>query len=230
MTTTGKLSMLRRLRRYTRAQRLKSFNEFLRGAAGERIRLIDLGGTIKFWEDWGLAKQPFLDVTLVNSHDLDKTHENDAITLPNIRRLRADVLTLTAEDLAKYDVIFSNSLIEHLPGPQAQQQLAQAIVGSGRPYFLQTPNKRSPLDPHFPRPYVPFFATYPRPLQARLLSWFALGSGSAASSYEAALLRLQNYYPLTTRDIRLLFPQARVVVERPLGVPMSIIAMSKGSI
>jgi hypothetical protein len=221
----GLQPMLHKLRRYTRKKRLARFNEFMKGATGP-VRLIDLGGTVKFWEDWGLAKQPLLDVTLVNNHDLDKSHSNDPIALPNIRRLNADVLTLSAANLAEYDVIFSNSLIEHLPGRQAQRQLAQAIRDSGRPYFLQTPNKRSPVDPHFPKPYVPFFATYPRTVQARLLSWSALGSGSASPSYEAALTRLQNYYPLTTRDVRQLFPQARVVVERPMGVPMSIIAMS----
>ncbi len=218
--------MLKKLRRYTRGQRLKRFNDFMRSANG-RIRLIDLGGTVKFWEDWGLGAQPLFEVTLVNNHDRDKCHADDPIRLPNIRRLRADVLTLSAADFAEYDVIFSNSLIEHLPGRELQRQLARAIVDSGRPYFLQTPNKRSPLDPHFPRPYVPFFATYPRSLQARLLSWFALGSGSASPSYDAALTRLQNYYPLTARDVRQLFPQARIVLERPLGVPMSIIAMSQ---
>ena len=218
--------MLHKLRRYTREQRLKLFTEFMRGATG-CIRLIDLGGTVRFWENWGLGKQPLFDVTLVNNHDLDKDHANDPITLPNIRRLSADVLTLTAADFAEYDVIFSNSLIEHLPGRELQRKLARAIVESGRPYFLQTPNKRSPLDPHFPRPYVPFFATYPRALQARLLSWSALGSGSVAPNYEAALVRLKNYYPLTASDVRQLFPQARIVLERPLGVPMSIIAMSQ---
>ena len=217
--------MLRRLRRFTRGRRLRLFNEFMSGVTGP-VRLIDLGGTVKFWEDWGLAKRPQLDVTLVNNHDRDKNHEDDPITLPNLRRLRADVLSLTAEDFAQYDVIFSNSLIEHLPGRALQQQLARAIIDSGRPYFLQTPNKHSPIDPHFPRPYVPFFATYPRPLQARLLSWSSLGSGSTAPSYQAALQRLQNYYPMTVNDIRRCFPRARVVVERPLGVPMSIIAMS----
>jgi len=217
--------MLQRLKRYTRGKRLERFNEFVKVVTG-RIRLIDLGGTVKFWEDWGLASQPRLDVTIVNDHHLDKNHEHDPITLPNIHRLQADVLTLSASDLAEYDVIFSNSLIEHLPGPQAQRQLAQAIIDSRRPYFMQTPNKRSPVDPHFPRPYVPFFAAYPRALQARLLSWSALGSGSAAPSYAAALERLSNYYPLTTHGVRELFPQAHIVMERPLGVPMSIIAMS----
>jgi hypothetical protein len=218
--------MLRKLRRYTREQRLKLFQDFMRGRSG-RIRLIDLGGTVAFWENWGLAKQPLLDVTLVNNHDLDKNHSNDPMRLPNIHRMNADVLTLSAADFAQYDVIFSNSLIEHLPGREQQRQLAQAIVESGRPYFLQTPNKRSPVDPHFPRPYVPFFATYPRPLQARLLTWSALGSGSAAPSYPAALSRLQNYFPLTERDVRDLFPQAHIRMERPFGIPMSIIAMSE---
>jgi hypothetical protein len=217
--------MLEGLRRYTREQRLKRFNDFMSVVTGP-VRLIDLGGTIKFWENWGLAKKPLLDVTVVNSHELDKCHQDDPITLPNIHRLRADVLTLSAADFARFDVIFSNSLIEHLPGRHLQQRLARAIIDSKRPYFMQTPNKRSPVDPHFPRPYVPFFAAYPRSLQARLLSWSALGSGSAAPSYQAALERLSNYYPLTKRDIRNLFPQAQVVMERPLGVPMSIIAMS----
>jgi hypothetical protein len=218
--------MLHTLRRYTRARRLKLFNEFMKSITGP-IRLVDLGGTVKFWESWGLAKQPLFNVTLVNNHDLDKQYSNDPIALPNIRRLGADVLTLTAADFAQFDVIFSNSLIEHLPGRELQRQLAQAIIDSGRPYFLQTPNKRSPLDPHFPRPYVPFFAAYPRSVQARLLSWSALGSSSVAPSYDAALARLQNYYPLTTRDVRQLFPNARIVIERPLGFPMSIIAMSE---
>jgi hypothetical protein len=217
--------MLHRLRRYTREQRLKLFNAFMKGVTG-RTRLVDLGGTVRFWENWGLAKQPLLDVTLVNNHDRDKHHANDTIALPNLRRISADVLTLSAADFAQYDVIFSNSLIEHLPGRELQQRLARAIVESGRPYFLQTPNKRSPLDPHFPRPYVPFFAAYPRALQARLLSWSALGSGSASPSYAAALARLDNYYPLTTREVRQLFPEARIVIERPLGVPLSIVAMS----
>jgi hypothetical protein len=217
--------MLHEVRRYTRSRRLKLFNEFMKSISGP-IRLVDLGGTVKFWESWGLARQPLLSVTLVNNHDLDKQHANAPVTLPNIRRLSADVLTLTVADFAQFEVIFSNSLIEHLPGRELQRQLAQAIIDSGRPYFLQTPNKRAPLDPHFPRPYVPFFATYPRPLQARLLSWSALGSGSVAPSYDAALARLRNYYPLTAGDVRRLFPQARIVVERPLGFPMSIIAMS----
>src|SRR6187401_1616738 len=75
-------AMLEGLRRYTREQRLKRFNDFMSVVTGP-VRLIDLGGTIKFWENWGLAKKPLLDVTVVNSHELDKCHQDDPITLPN---------------------------------------------------------------------------------------------------------------------------------------------------
>lgn len=218
--------MLQLLRQYTRSRRLRLFKRFLAHARGP-LRIVDLGGTVRFWEDWGLRADDPVDVTLVNNHLVDKTHMDDPIRLPNIHRVCADVLTLTPEEFAKYDLIFSNSLIEHLPGRAAQEKLAAAILASGRPYFIQTPNKRSPLDPHFPRLYVPFFATYPRSLQARLLTWSALGSGSAAPSYEAALTRLEHYHPLTVHDVQQLFPQARVMVERPLGVPMSVVAISR---
>jgi hypothetical protein len=217
--------MLHRLRQYTRKKRLGRFNEFITSVQ-KPIRLIDLGGTVRFWDEWGLARQPWLDVTLANSHDVDISHANDPIVLPNIRRQCVDVLTLSSRQFAQFDLIFSNSMIEHLPGPEAQQQLASAIIDSGRPYFVQTPNRRSPVDPHFPSPLVPFFAGYPRRLQARLLCWSPLGSPSAATSYSAALRRLQNYHPLSAGDVRRLFPGARIVMERPMGVPMSIIAMS----
>ena len=218
--------MLHRLRRYTRGKRLERFNSFVKGVSGQ-VRLIDLGGTVQVLGRLGPGE-----AAAAGRHDRQRPpHRQEsrarsplaAEHSPSAGRC-ADAV---AADLAEYDVIFSNSLIEHLPSPEAQRQLAQAIIDSGRPYFLQTPNKRSPVDPHFPRPYVPFFAAYPRPLQARLLSWSALGSGSAAPSYAAALERLSNYYPLTTRGVRQLFPQARIVMERPLGVPMSIIAMSE---
>jgi hypothetical protein len=73
---------------------------------------------------------------------------------------------------------------------------------------------------------VPFFAVYPRAVQARLLTMGALGSGAPARSFDAAMTRLQYYHPLGRSEMRALFPKARIVMERPMGVPMSIVAMS----
>jgi hypothetical protein len=67
-------------------------------------------------------------------------------------------MAMSEEEFRGYDLIFSNSFFEHLEHRAAQARLAKIIVASGVPYFIQVPNKRSPVDPHFPSPFVPFFA------------------------------------------------------------------------
>lgn len=220
--------MIDALRRYTRAQRGRLFRSFIDRMPG-RLRIVDLGGTIAYWNTWGLKADDRFDITLINHHHTDKSQVHVRSDLPNLRNVLADVGTLTVQQYRQFDVIFSNSLIEHLTSRQLQVNLARNITECGRPYFIQTPNKYSPIDPHFPRPYVPFFAIYPKPLQARLLTMGALGSGSAASSFDAAMTRLQHYHPLGRSEMRGLFPSARIVMERPMGVPMSIVALSHGT-
>ena len=217
------MGMISTLRRKTRGDRGLFFREQI-GALPRPLRVIDLGGTSKFWETLGFTAQDGLEVTLLNTHDIDTTMANYENTLPFITDLRGDAMKLTAKDLQAFALIFSNSFIEHLQdGMGSQRLMAQIITASGVPYFLQTPNKNSPVDPHFPRPYVPFFASYPRELQARLLTLGALGSGGKSGSLEEARERLRYYHPLGVRDVRALFPDATVKVERPLGVPMSIL-------
>lgn len=217
--------MIGTLRRYTRTRRARLFRDFIDGIPGH-VRIVDLGGTISYWREWGLKPDDRFDVTLINNHDADKTQVHECSTLPNLRNVMRDVCDLTPDDYREYDVIFSNSFIEHLTSHELQADVARRITECGRPYFIQTPNKYSPVDPHFPRPYVPFFAAYPRTMQARLLTLGALGSGSPSPSFDAAMARLQYYHPLSRHEVRELFPNARVVMEWPMGVPMSIVAMN----
>jgi hypothetical protein len=61
------------------------------------VRLIDLGGTIKFRENWGLAQKPLLDVTVVIQplQPGQVTTRTIRSRCPNNPPLgRADVLTL----------------------------------------------------------------------------------------------------------------------------------------
>ena|ERR1700693_4941023 len=153
--------------------------------------------------------------------------ENDVESnAPFIVNRRADVLTLTKDDFTSFDLIFSNSMIEHLSSQHAQRELADRIVSSELPYFIQVPNKYAPIDPHIPRLYLPFFGAYPKPVQARILTLTAFDRGgrkpaSLAEAYESFL----NYYnPLGMRDMRKLFPGAKVEFERAFGAPMSILA------
>ncbi len=214
--------MISALRNWTRARRHAQFNAFL--PARRPLRIVDLGGTVPFWRGWGLTAEDRLQVTLINNHHIDTTAAGRSDHGPEIQNRLADANELTTEYLASFDLVFSNSFLEHLDSRAAQQRLARKICASDRPFFIQAPNKNSPVDPHFPSPFAPFFALYPRRVQAALLSKFRLGSGGKSATVEAAMERMRFYNPLGLNDMKAMFPAANYAIERPLGVPMSVLA------
>jgi hypothetical protein len=215
--------MLAQLRQFTRSQRGQRFRAYVREMRWP-LRILDLGGTVRFWEAWDIGSQQDVVVTLINNHAVDPTNRGVVSSCKNIIDVNADVTAITVDYMRRFDLVFSNSVIEHLPSAAEQVAVAGTISASGRAYFIQTPNKYAPIDPHFPRPYVPFFAAYPRHLQARLLTWTDLGSGWRSPNMEMSLTRMASYLPLSVADVRALFPDAEIVMEPPMGVPMSILA------
>jgi hypothetical protein len=214
--------MVSQIREWTRARRRTHFFRFL--PPRRPLRIIDLGGTVPFWRGWGITADDRLHVTLINNHHVDKTAAGYGQPGPNIENCLMDANDVTVGLLRSFDLVFSNSFIEHLGSRSEQATLASKICESGKPYFIQVPNKSSPLDPHFPSPFAPFFAMYPRRMQAALLARFRLGSGTKSGSVEAAMERLRFYNPLGLSDVKAMFPGAKFALERPLGVPMSVLA------
>lgn len=214
--------MLQKLRAWTRAQRRARFSEFL--PAQRQLRIVDLGGTVPFWRGWGLTPQDQLRITLINNHHIDTTAAGFGDQGSQIINRVFDANDVTTDYLASFDLIFSNSFLEHLDSRQAQARLAAKICDSGKPFFIQVPNKNSPVDPHFPTPLAPFFAIYPRKVQAALLTRGRFGSGAKSADMNDAMERMRFYNPLGLNDMRALFPVANFAIERPLGVPMSVLA------
>jgi hypothetical protein len=188
------------LRSKARSKRLATFRSFLSSigtiqtfGALHPLKLIDIGGTVPFWEDcWN-----------------------------------RDATSLTVVDFRQYDLVFSNSFFEHLTSWDAQASLAASILASGVPYFIQVPNKHSPVDPHFPFA-PPFFASYPKSVQIRLCTLSSFGSRWRAPSLAAARRAAYFYNPLSRRDMRALYPDATIASEQLFYVPISILAYSNG--
>jgi hypothetical protein len=218
--------MIASLRSYTRQRRGCVLRAFL-ATFPRPLAVIDLGGAVKFWKTVGITDAAGLVITLANNHAMDTTNANQVNEFACVREWGIDVRQIGSQQLAEFDVIVSNSFIEHLTCWEDQRLVACRIIESGRPYFIQTPNKNSPIDPHFPRPYVPFFALYPKQIQARLLTLGELGGGWRAPTMDAALSALNFYNPLGVAEMRMLFPDAELHVERPLGIPMSILAIDR---
>lgn len=187
------------------------------------LQVVDLGGAADFWRIWGLDASDGLFVTLVNHHRCDTDHVSGGRLPPFMNEIIADATELDAGTLRRYDLVFSNSMLEHLPDEDGRAKLCRNIEASGKPYFIQLPNRYSLVDPHFPHPLVPFFGAYPKPLKALLMARSGLGSGAKCASYAEAMNRLKYYNPLCASELKALFPSGTLVEERTFGMPLSLI-------
>ena len=205
-------------------KRGRLFTEFI-DSFEPPIKIIDLGGTVLMWERWGLGSDERLKIDLANNFSMDVNNRDAEAGSANISKIDVDVVALRSADYEKYDIIFSNSMLEHLADFEQQRSVAQAIISSGKPFFVQIPNKYSLIDPHFAHPMAPFFGAWPRNIQLKALRLSGLNGGKRAKSRSHAEHRLKFYNPLSMKDIEVLFPveDKKIVVERMFGVPMSIV-------
>ena len=195
------------------------------------VRIVDLGGTRQMWDRWGLSSNADLLITLANNHEYDSVGRDDDIGDDGrFFRDNVDVRNIDVSYYDRFDLIFSNSMLEHLYEPEYQKAVDDSIVASAKPYFVQVPNRNSLIDPHFAHPLAPFFAAWPRSIQARALCVSGLRGGGRMPDIESALKRLDNYVPLSKKDLMALFPNGRIFAEWTAGVPMSLVAVGPESI
>jgi hypothetical protein len=121
-----------------------------------------------------------------------------------------------------FDVVFSNSVIEHVGGIERQRLFAAECMRCGRGFFVQTPNKWFPLDTHTLMPFVHWL---PKKIFNRLirisprLILFKPDSGD--------LDDFKNMRLLGKRDLQQLFPGAEIIEEKFMGITKSLIAVSR---
>jgi len=89
--------------------REKRFNFFLKkfDSLNKPITLLDIGGKINFWENRGLAGNNDYKITVLN---IEKEKSNYS----NINCLIGDAINLNQFKNKSFDVVHSNSVIEHL--------------------------------------------------------------------------------------------------------------------
>ena len=101
--------------------------------------------------------------------------------------------------------------------------MADEIRRVGHAYYVQTPYRYFPIEPHF---LFPFFAQLPLQIRAELIRRVALGrprrrirdrSEATQLAASVALLRM--------KELRELFPEATISTERFAGLVKSLIAI-----
>lgn len=113
-----------------------------------------------------------------------------------------------------FDIVYSNAVLEHLPGLDLVERFAAEVQRVGKGWFITTPNLWCPVDPHYHLPLVQFL---PESAQRSLVK--RLGK----TPYNHLQL-------LTRKQLRKLFPAGEVVGCRVTFYPETLIAYRAPSI
>lgn len=178
--------------------------------------LLDVGGYPTTWLGLG---QPVRRIDILNVHEIE-WDPADAPALA-IRTLEGDGRALDAADGA-YDVVFSNSVIEHVGDWQAQRDFAREVSRVGRTLWVQTPARWFPVEPHYLTPFVHYL---PRSWQKRLLRNASVWGWLARPSQQQVDATVDEIRLLTHREMRELFPDCEILRERVLGLTKSYVAV-----
>lgn len=197
--------------RYFRAKRMRTFEATFPIKSSTLI--LDVGGSFYNWQF--IRAQPT--VVLIN---LTAEYLGEPARRGKFLRVVGDGCNLPFKDGA-FDVAFCNSVIEHLTVAERQVQLAREIRRVGDQYFIQTPDKRFPIEPHF---LAPFFHWLPKPIQKRIVRFATPWGWITRSTKIQSDALVTEMRLLSPRELQALLPDAHIGHERLLGLPKAIIA------
>jgi hypothetical protein len=203
--------LLDRVVRLFRKKRMLAFQQMFPISEGTRI--LDVGGTRLNWELLSARPQ----VTLLNLGVEDRIEGRFHWKPGDARQLQfAD---------NSFDICYSNSVIEHVGGPEDWAKFAKEIRRTAPAYYVQTPNYWFPVETH----QVSLFLHWlPHRIERRLVRYLS-GWGWATRETQENIDKWLAYNNLLTkRDMVRLFPDAEIIVERFLLLPKSLIAVKRG--
>ncbi len=177
------------------------------------LNILDVGGTESYWVNMSYHTRPDIHVTLVNLTQSPSVHSNIVSKV-------GDATDLKEFKDNEYDIVFSNSVIEHLYNFEAQQKMSSEVQRVGIRHFIQTPNKHFFIEAHY---ILPFFQYLPKKLQYPILTKTILSRGRKWDK-EFAAQYVKEIRLLSISEIKNLFPDSHIYKEKFLGMTKSITA------
>lgn len=207
------LTYVKSLKQKFRERRFQFFLDMLNKLdKNQPVKILDIGGTQLFWEKMNFLHNKNIHITLLNLTQYETKN-------PNFTSVIGDACNLSQYSDKEFDIVFSNSVIEHLFTLENQKKMADEARRVGRYYFIQTPNYYFPIEPHW---LFPFFQFLPQQTRIYLTSNFSLGSFPKAPSKEQAARWVKEVRLLTGKEMKQLFPEGKVYKENFLGMTKSI--------
>ncbi|MGL1255153.1 methyltransferase domain-containing protein, partial [Vibrio parahaemolyticus] len=79
--------------------------------------------------------------------------EKEEVTNPQFQSITGNATDLSGINDQQFDIVFSNSVIEHLYTWENQEKMAKEVLRVGKYHFIQTPNYWFPIEPHWVFPF-----------------------------------------------------------------------------
>ena len=199
---------------YSNRLRLKRFQYFIKFLDGlpRPVKILDAGGSQNFWEQMKFTSPEEAEITILN-----KVHIS--VTLPNFRFIRGDIRYMNMFHDNQFDIVFSNSVIEHLVTIEDMESAADEIIRTGKKYFVQTPNYYFPYEPHF---LFPCFQFLPKKTKILLLMKFQLGWFEKQKNRINAEKIINSINLLKKTELLKLFPGSRFFKEKYIFLTKSL--------
>jgi len=172
--------------------------------------LLDVGGGLGIVGEFQRLYESFDTVTIANLRT-----QPSRLIHAHVRLVAADGCALPFKPCA-FDWVFSNAVIEHVGSWEKQRQFAQEVRRVAKKgYFVATPNRHFPVEPHT---LLPFYQFMPPGLQRVALRL----SPGYLTAYEEIKL-------LSARQLGALFPEAQILKTGLPGLPNVLVAFYRST-
>lgn len=163
------------------------------------VRVLDIGGTPQTWSNESGSHAPFF-VTMIN------IRRHRVPVTDRFRAIQGDATQLPFGDKT-FDIVFSNSVIEHVGAWEKQQAFAREARRVGCKLWVQTPARSFPIEPHLLTPFIQYL---PKAVQHRIVRWTPRGLLTPDVVHGIVdEVRLLSY-----REVKELFPDCQILKER----------------
>ncbi len=176
-----------------------------------KIRILDIGGTFQFWQ-MNACHMPIDIIEIIEIVNI-LTIDAELKTIAGIamKSYSGNALDVSSIHSSHYDIVHSNSLLEHVGDLSAQKAFASNVCQLGTYHFIQTPCRSFPIEPHF---YIPFFAFLPLSIKTFLHYNFSLGFMNKEKCWLQARINCENTRLLTHKELLHIFPNSKCIPER----------------
>jgi ubiquinone/menaquinone biosynthesis C-methylase UbiE len=197
---------------YFRPRRIRRLREALPQIDEPSTRVLDVGGRAEWWAH---VKPATTHITVLNiDESLRRSVESAGYVF-----VSGDARNLPFGD-AEFDLLVSNSTVEHVGALDDQKAFADEVRRVSRAYYVQTPNPRFFIEPHFVMPFVHWL---PLKVKRRLLRWTSVFGWVQKPTQAQVDTRLAGIRLIRRSEMNELFPDAVHADECLLGMTKSFV-------